>query len=84
MKIDLVKSLLEQKFRSDYYQRDYKWQAKQIRELIEDLTSRFLLDYQPSDERKSVDSYGQYFLGSVITSNKDGERFIVDWQQRLR
>ena len=78
-----VKSLLGQKFRIDYYQRDYKWESKQVRELIEDLTSRFLLDYQPTHERKAVAHYGQYFLGSVIISNKNGDRFIVDGQQRL-
>lgn len=78
-----VKSLLGQKFRIDYYQRDYKWESKQVRELIEDLTGRFLLDYQPNQERKAVAQYGQYFLGSVIISNKDGDRFIVDGQQRL-
>ena len=78
-----VKSLLGQKFRIDYYQRDYKWESKQVRELIEDLTSRFLLDYQPNKERKAVAHYGQYFLGSVIISNKNGDRFIVDGQQRL-
>ena len=78
-----VKSLLGQKFRIDYYQRDYKWKSKQVRELIEDLTSRFLLDYQAHHERKAVAKYGQYFLGSVIISNKDGDRYIVDGQQRL-
>jgi len=78
-----VRSLLGQKFRIDYYQRDYKWETKQIRELIEDLTSRFRLDFSPDHERKDVAKYGQYFLGSVIISNKDGERFIVDGQQRL-
>ena len=78
-----VKSLLGQKFKIDYYQRDYKWESKQVRELIEDLTSRFLLDYQPNEERRAVAQYGQYFLGSVIISNKDGDRFIVDGQQRL-
>ncbi|MCY3688080.1 MAG: DUF262 domain-containing protein [Gammaproteobacteria bacterium] len=78
-----VKSLLGQKFRIDYYQREYKWRSKQVRELIEDLTSRFLLDYLPTHERKTVSQYGQYFLGSVIISNKDGDRFIVDGQQRL-
>ncbi len=80
-----VKSLLGQKFRIDYYQRDYKWERKQVRELVEDLTSRFLLDYQPDHGRKDVARYGQYFLGSVIISNKnkDSDRFIVDGQQRL-
>ena len=78
-----VKSLLAQKFRIDYYQRDYKWQTKQVRELIEDLTTRFRQDYESHHERKAVAQYGQYFLGSIIVSEKDGERFIVDGQQRL-
>lgn len=78
-----VKFLLGQKFRIDYYQRDYKWETKQIKELIEDLTSRFLRDYQPTHERKAVTDYGQYFLGSVIISEKNGDHFIVDGQQRL-
>ena len=78
-----VKSLLGQKFQIDYYQRDYKWETKQVRELIEDLASRFLLYYQLGDERKAVAKYGQYFLGSVIISEKDNDHFIVDGQQRL-
>ncbi|MCY3853118.1 MAG: DUF262 domain-containing protein [Gammaproteobacteria bacterium] len=78
-----VKFLLEQKFRIDYYQRDYKWEAKQIKELIEDLTSRFIRDYQSTHERKAVTNYGQYFLGSIIISEKNDDRFIVDGQQRL-
>ncbi len=51
-----IKSLLRQKFRIDYYQRDYKWEPKQIRELIEDLTTRFLQDYVPHHERKAATS----------------------------
>ena len=27
-----VKSLLGQEFRIDYYQRDYKWESKQVRQ----------------------------------------------------
>ena len=78
-----VRSLLGQKFRIDYYQRDYKWEPKQIRELVEDLTTRFLQDYEPHHEHRAVAQYGQYFLGSIIMSEKDGERVIVDGQQRL-
>jgi uncharacterized protein with ParB-like and HNH nuclease domain len=29
------------KYSIDYYQREYKWQEKQIRELIEDLSGKF-------------------------------------------
>ena len=44
-----------------------------------------MLDYQPDHDRRDVARYGQYFLGSVIISNKNGgsDRFIVDGQQRL-
>lgn len=78
-----VRSLLTQKYRIDYYQRDYKWESKQIRELVEDLTTRFFQDYEVGHPRDAVARYGQYFLGSIIISEKDGERFIVDGQQRL-
>ena len=30
-----------------------------------------------------VCQYGHYFLGSIITSDKDGQKFIIDGQQRL-
>lgn len=67
----------------DYYQREYKWQTKQVRELIEDLTEEFIDDFNPKDGRKAVAKYGHYFLGSIIISDKEGERYIIDGQQRL-
>ena len=79
-----VKDLLnEKKYRIDYYQRDYNWEPKQVQELIEDLATRFLQDYDENHSRSEVASYGQYFLGSIIVSQKNSERFIVDGQQRL-
>ncbi len=78
-----VGDLLSRKYRIDYYQRDYKWEPKQIQELIEDLTSRFFQEYDKRHERIEVSCYGQYFLGSIIISGKENERFIVDGQQRL-
>ena len=79
-----VKDLLnEKKYRIDYYQRDYNWEPKQVQELIEDLTTRFLQDFDENHPRSEVARYGQYFLGSIIISQKDNERFIVDGQQRL-
>ena len=78
-----VGSLLGQKYRIDYYQRDYKWEPKQIRELIEDLTNRFLHDFNKEDPREKVAEYGQYFLGSMIISGKGNDLFIVDGQQRI-
>ncbi|MCY3830955.1 MAG: DUF262 domain-containing protein [Rhodospirillaceae bacterium] len=78
-----VRSLLGEKYRIDYYQRDYKWELKHIRELIEDLTTRFLQEFEFGHERKAVANYGKYFLGSIIVSEKNGVRYIVDGQQRL-
>lgn len=71
------------KYSIDYYQREYKWQDKQVRELLEDLSGRFLEDYQSSHPREKVAEYGHYFLGSIIISRKDGTSYIVDGQQRL-
>jgi hypothetical protein len=67
----------------DYYQREYRWQRKQVSELIEDLTEQFLQSHRPGNSRGEVASYGNYFLGSVILSERDGQQFIVDGQQRL-
>ena len=67
----------------DYYQREYRWQNKQVAELMDDLTSRFEQDYEPGHSRKAVEGYGHYFLGSIIISHKDGQNFIIDGQQRL-
>ncbi len=33
------------KYAIDYYQRDYKWHEKQIRELVDDLNDKFLEEY---------------------------------------
>jgi uncharacterized protein with ParB-like and HNH nuclease domain len=79
-----VRTLLHSvKYSIDYYQREYKWQTKQIQELIDDLSGRFLEEYQPGQERHKVAEYGHYFLGSIIISKKDGGAYVVDGQQRL-
>jgi hypothetical protein len=71
------------KYSIDYYQREYKWKPKQVTELIDDLVGKFLESYEEGDERNAVAEYGHYFLGSVIVSDKEGEKFIIDGQQRL-
>lgn len=79
-----VKELLAgRKYSIDYYQREYRWQTKQVGELIDDLCSKFLESYEASHERVAVSEYGHYFVGSIIVSDKDGEKFIIDGQQRL-
>jgi uncharacterized protein with ParB-like and HNH nuclease domain len=67
----------------DYYQREYRWQRKQAKELIDDLTDQFLQWHRPGNPRSAVEKYGNYFLGSIILSERDGQKFIVDGQQRM-
>lgn len=67
----------------DFYQREYRWQKKQVKELIDDLTDQFLQSHRPGNPRSAVANYGNYFLGSIILSERDGKQFIVDGQQRL-
>ena len=55
------------------YQREYRWEQKHITDLIEDLTEKYL-----NSEGKD-----HYFLGSIIISNRDSKKFIIDGQQRL-
>ena len=75
--------LANAKYSIDYYQREYRWQTKQMSELIDDLTSKFLESYQPGDEPNATEKYEHYFLGSIIISDRDGKKFIIDGQQRL-
>lgn len=79
-----VRELLSgKKYSIDYYQREFKWQSKQVAELIDDLAVKFLESYEEGHERSAVADYGHYFLGSIIISDKDGQKFVIDGQQRL-
>ena len=71
------------KYSIDYYQREYKWQKKHVAELIDDLADKFLGSYEKGHERTAVADYGHYFLGSIIISDKDGRKFLVDGQRPL-
>ena len=62
---------------------EFKWGRKQLQELVDDLTGRFLNSYQPGDASPKVASYGHYFLGSIVVSQNGDIRYIVDGQQRL-
>lgn len=75
--------LKDKKYSIDYYQREYKWESKQLAELVTDLTSKFLQLYRPEHRRSDVAGYAGYYLGSIIISQKGSQPFIVDGQQRL-
>ncbi len=71
------------KFTIDYYQREYRWEKKHVAELINDLAEQFLDSHEPGNDRSAVENYGHYFLGSVIVSDKEGRKYLIDGQQRL-
>ena len=79
-----ISSLLSNvKFGIDYYQREYRWGKKQITDLLKDLTEKFLDSHEDGNARPAVSGYGRYFLGSIIVSDRDGKKFLIDGQQRL-
>jgi len=71
------------KYSIDYYQREYRWESKQINELLEDLAEKFTESHSSANERTAIVGYGHYFLGSIIISDKEGRKYIIDGQQRL-
>lgn len=75
--------LKDKKYSIDYYQREYKWESKQLSELVTDLTSKFLQLFSPDHKRTAVGGYPGYYLGSIIVSQKGNQPFVVDGQQRL-
>jgi uncharacterized protein with ParB-like and HNH nuclease domain len=79
-----VRQVLDKiKYSVDFFQREYRWERKHIEQLLSDLEMKFLLNYEESHERKQVQSYSNYYLGSIVLSLKDGQRSIIDGQQRL-
>lgn len=75
--------LINKKYTIHYYQREYRWGQKQIKELLEDLTDEFLEKYDENHSRDLVEGYGHYYLGSIVLSSGDNQNAIIDGQQRL-
>jgi uncharacterized protein with ParB-like and HNH nuclease domain len=79
----ILEVLDNKKYTVDYFQREYSWKQQHIEQLITDLTSAFLSEYDPGHERSNVENYNSYYLGPFVLSEKDGKRSIIDGQQRL-
>lgn len=80
-----IKSLLKDKFYIDYFQREYRWEEKHIKLLVDDLTSTFLKSYDKEDKRSEISNYQNYYLGPVVFSVNpdDAKKSIIDGQQRI-
>jgi uncharacterized protein with ParB-like and HNH nuclease domain len=77
---DLLQS---QSFAIDEYQREYKWEKENIDELLSDLQAKFFSHYKTGDDTTAISSYGEYFLGSIIVSKRNGKNYLIDGQQRV-
>ncbi len=79
-----VQQLLQsQSFSIDEYQREYKWEKENIDELLSDLQAKFFSHHAAGHETSQVSSYGEYFLGSIIVSERNGKNYLIDGQQRV-
>ncbi len=79
----IAEVLDDKKYTVDYFQREFKWEERHIEQLVSDLTSSFLDEYKPEHKRKDIEAYNSYYLGPFVVSEKDGQRSIIDGQQRL-
>lgn len=77
------KLLQSQTYSIDEFQREYKWDKKNIDELIADLVGRFRRSYAEGHDTQKVAGYEDYFLGSIIVSRRNGKKYLVDGQQRV-
>ena len=75
--------LSNKKYFVDDYQREYRWEKRNIDDLLNDLWSKFNENFSENDKYSNVKNYSTYFLGSILISEKDKNDYIVDGQQRL-
>lgn len=79
-----VRELLSnRRYGLEYYQREYSWEQTHVDELLEDLTTVFENQREVEHTQQDVVNYRPYFLGPIITSSRDGTRYLIDGQQRL-
>jgi len=70
-------------FRFDYYQREYTWEREDVALLLSDLSRRFLRGWRPNHDRKQINSYPSFFLGTYVYYKSDGATYLIDGQQRI-
>lgn len=79
-----VRQVLDKvKYIVDFFQREYRWERKHIEQLIDDLTTKFLTNYNKTHKRRDVQNYDKYYLGPIVLSEKKEGKSIIDGQQRL-
>ncbi len=75
--------VLSQRYKIDYFQREYKWERQHMEQLLYDLDFCFFESYKDGDTEEDVISYKPYFLGPYIVYQKGNSCSLIDGQQRL-
>jgi uncharacterized protein with ParB-like and HNH nuclease domain len=71
------------KYIVDFFQREYQWEDTHVLQLLDDLVTRFLLNYKEKHRISEVKQYNKYYLGPIVLSEKEDGKSIIDGQQRL-
>jgi uncharacterized protein with ParB-like and HNH nuclease domain len=79
----LSEVLTGQRYKIDSFQREYRWQRKQIESLISDLTISFFKNYKENHTVENYCDYDCYYMGPIVLCEDKGILSIVDGQQRL-
>ncbi len=79
----LSEVLTGQRYRIDSFQREYRWQRKQIESLVSDLAISFKKNYETNHTVRNCNDYDCYYMGPIVLCDTNNELSIVDGQQRL-
>ena len=77
-----LKGLQEQNFsfKIPFFQREYSWDEKNVKDLINDALGHFL----DENDVSNLDDESSYYIGNIVVKEqKDGELMLIDGQQRL-
>lgn len=72
-----------QRYKIDAFQREYRWQRKQMEALLSDLSINFFNSYSEGDTMEDVVSYDCYYMGPIVLCEDGNDKSVVDGQQRL-
>jgi hypothetical protein len=70
-------------YQLEYYQREYTWERRHVKELVTDLANAYLRDWKPDHDRQRYITYRPYFLGSFVSHPTGLTSNLVDGQQRF-
>ena len=67
--------LTNNRYRIDSFQREYRWQRKQIEALISDLSICFEKSYKEGDSIENYADYHSYYMGPIVVCEDKKKSF---------